>query len=155
MKSDSGLAQKPIPPRPLPTLDDDNRPFWTAAQQGRLSMQQCKSCSHIRYPISHVCPECLSEQYDWTDLSGRGTVHSTIVFHQVYHPAFASEVPYNVSLIQLEEGPRLFSNVVGLPPSDVKVGDRVEVFCDALNGDISLPRFKPADLKAASNKEAP
>jgi uncharacterized OB-fold protein len=153
MKSEIGPAQTPTPARPLPTMDDENRPFWAAARQGKLRMQQCKSCSHIRYPISHVCPECLSGQFDWADLSGRGTVHSTIVFHQVYHQAFASEVPYNVSLIQLEEGPRLFSNVVGLPPSDVKVGDRVEAIFDALTEEISLPRFQPVGRPTANRKE--
>lgn len=153
MNSDSGLPKKPAPHRPLPTLDDENRPFWTAARLGKLRMQKCKACSHIRYPISHVCPECLSEGFDWADLSGNGTVYSSIVFHQVYHQAFAAEVPYNVSLIQLEEGPRLFSNVVGIAPSDVKVGDRVEVIFDALTEDISLPRFRLVNEPTADNKE--
>lgn len=129
--------------KPLPVLGDLNRPFWRAAKAGRLSLQQCGECGHIRYPINHVCPRCLSEQHAWIDLSGRGTVYSTIVFHQVYHQAFADDVPYNVSLIQLEEGPRMFSNVVGIAPGAVKVGDAVEVSFDAVTVDISIPRFKP------------
>lgn len=130
--------------KPLPTLDDGNRPFWDAAKQGQLKLQQCTDCRHIRYPISHVCPKCLSEKSSWTALSGRGTVFSTIVFHQVYHQAFAQDVPYNVSLVQLEEGPRMFSNVVGVPPSSVKVGDAVQVVFGAVTPEITLPRFKPA-----------
>jgi len=130
--------------KPLPTLDDGNRPFWEAAKQGQLKLQRCGECQHIRYPINHVCPRCLSERFDWHALSGRGTVHSSIVFHQVYHPGFAKDVPYNVSLIQLEEGPRMFSNVVGVAPSSVKVGDAVRVVFDAVTAEVTMPRFEKA-----------
>jgi hypothetical protein len=128
--------------KPLPILDELNKPFWDAAQRGELAMQQCSDCGHVRFPINHVCPSCLSEQYAWKRLSGRGTVYSSIVFHQVYNQAFAKDVPYNVSLIQLAEGPRMMSNVVGIAPSDVKVGDEVEVVFDAVTPDISIPRFR-------------
>lgn len=134
---------EPTPPaKPLPTLDDTNRPFWQACKDGVLKMQRCGDCGHVRYPINHVCPECLSDRFDWHALSGRGTVFSAIVFHQVYHAAFAGDVPYNVSLIQLEEGPRMFSNVVGDPPSEVRVGDAVEVVFDPVDDEISMPRFR-------------
>lgn len=127
--------------KPLPTPDDSNRPFWTAAREGKLVLQTCGDCGHIRYPINHVCPACLSEVFEWRPLSGRGTVYSSIVFHQVYHPEFAADVPYNVSLVQLEEGPRMFSNVLGVPPSEVKVGDRVQVTFDQVTDEIAIPRF--------------
>lgn len=132
------------PQRPLPTIDHDNRPFWEGARAGELRMQKCCGCDHIRYPITDLCPQCLSGEFEWQRLSGRGKVFSTIVFHQVYHAAFAGEVPYNVSLIQLDEGPRMFSNVVGIPPSDVKVGDVVEAVFDPVGEDITLPRFRIA-----------
>lgn len=138
------MTEAPTYAKPLPTIDDGNRPFWQAAQQGTLMLQKCGECGHIRYPINHVCPRCLSDRLDWVALSGRGTVYSSIVFHQVYHQAFALDVPYNVSLIQLEEGPRMFSNVVGMPPSDVKVGDAVTVTFDPVTPEVSIPRFKPA-----------
>ena len=128
--------------KPLPTIDDGNRPFWAAARAGRLELQRCGACQHVRYPISPVCPRCLSAAFTWRALSGRGTVHSTIVFHQVYHPGFANDVPYNVSLVQLDEGPRLFSNVVGVPPSSVKVGDRVRAVFDAVTPEVTIPRFE-------------
>ncbi len=132
------------PQRPLPTIDHDNRPFWEGARASELRMQKCCGCDHIRYPITDLCPQCLSGEFEWQRLSGRGKVFSTIVFHQVYHAAFADEVPYNVSLIQLDEGPRMFSNVVGIPPSDVKVGDVVEAVFDPVGEDITLPRFRIA-----------
>lgn len=130
--------------KPLPTLSDDNRPFWEAAQQEELRMQQCLDCHHVRYPINHVCPKCLSERAEWKRLSGRGTVFSYIVFHQVYHAGFARDVPYNVAMIQLEEGPRMISNVVGVPTDAVKVGDAVEVCFDKVTDEVTIPRFRLA-----------
>ena len=129
--------------KPVPSLDDLNRPFWQGCRAGELRLQKCSSCGHIRYPIAAYCPQCLSEEAEWTKMSGRGTVFSTIVFHQVYHPAFKNDVPYNVSLVQLDEGPRLFSNVVGVPPDSVNVNDRVEVLFDAVTEELTLPRFRP------------
>jgi hypothetical protein len=129
--------------KPLPILSDDNRPFWQATTKNELRMQQCLDCRHIRYPINHVCPKCLSEKAEWKQLSGRGEVFSYIVFHQVYHPGFAKDVPYNVAMIQLEEGPRMISNVVGVPVDQVKVGDKVEAVFDPVTKDITVPRFSP------------
>jgi uncharacterized protein len=128
--------------KPLPVIDDLNRPFWEAAREGYLAMQACDACGHVRYPVSHVCPECLDERYEWRRLSGRGTVWSSIVFHQIYNEAFRGDVPYNVSLIQLEEGPRMMSNVVGAAPSEVAVGDAVRVVFDPVTDAISIPRFE-------------
>ena len=130
--------------KPLPELNAENRPFWQACREGRLAMQKCGACGHIRYPIQAVCPECLSEQTEWENLSGRGEVLSRLVFHQVYHKAFKNDVPYNVVLVQLDEGPRMFSNVVGVPNEDVKVGMRITVTFDRVTPEVTLPRFRPA-----------
>ena len=130
--------------KPLPTVDEANRPFWAAARAQQLVLQHCGECGKPRYPINHVCPHCLSDRFEWKAVSGRGTVYSSIVFHQVYNAAYTGDVPYNVSLIQLEEGPRMISNVVGMPPSDVKVGDAVRVVFDTVTPEISIPRFQRA-----------
>lgn len=128
--------------KPLPSLNDSNRPFWNAARDERLCMQRCKSCLHVRFPISHVCPRCLSYEFEWHDLSGRGVIYSYIVYHQVYNQAFKKDVPYNVALIQLAEGPRMYSNIVGVANDVPKVGDAVEVAFERITPDITLPRFK-------------
>jgi uncharacterized OB-fold protein len=130
--------------KPLPTLNDDNRPFWDACRDGKLCMQQCDACGHIRFPINHVCTRCLSGDFHWQPLSGRGTVFSYIVFHQVYNQAFRQDVPYNVALVQLAEGPRMYSNVVGVPNDAVKVGDALEVVFDPVTPEITIPRFRLA-----------
>lgn len=131
--------------KPLPEFTDENRPFWDGARSEELRMQQCTNCRHIRYPIGRICPECLEEGHDWVPLSGRGEVYSSIVFHQVYNKAFADDVPYNVALVQLDEGPRMFSNVVGVPPSEVRVGDRVRVVFDRVTEEVTIPRFTPEE----------
>ena len=131
-------------PKPLPTLNDENTPFWQACREGVLKLQKCTQCAHVRYPINRFCPRCLSDACEWTAMSGRGTVFSYIVFHQAYHPGFKADLPYNVALVQLEEGPRMFSNVVGVPNDQVRVGDAVEVSFDAVTPEITIPRFKPS-----------
>jgi uncharacterized OB-fold protein len=138
--------------KPLPVLTDENRPFWEACREGRLSLQQCGDCAHIRYPISHVCPRCLSAAFAWTPMSGRATVFSYIVFHRAYHPGFAQDVPYNVALVQLEEGPRLYSNIVGTPNDAVRIGDAVEVVFDPVTPEVTIPRFRPRAAPAGPER---
>jgi len=131
--------------KPLPTITDDNRGFWEGCKNNQLRMQKCGACGHVRYPISHVCPDCLSYDFEWTTLSGRGEVFSYVVFYQRYHKAFAEDLPYNVALVQLEEGPRMYSNIVGVDSSDgdaVKVGDKIEVVFDAVTPEVTIPKFK-------------
>lgn len=128
--------------KPLPTLTDENRPFWAACREGRLSLQRCGGCGHLRYPINAFCPRCLGDVFNWHDVSGRGSVFSYVVFHQAYHPGFKAAVPYNVALVQLDEGPRMYSNVVGTSNEQVKVGDRVEVTFEPVTPEISIPRFR-------------
>ena len=129
--------------KPLPTITDENREFWEGAKRGKLRMQKCRSCGHIRYPISHACPQCLSYEFGWTDLSGRGEVYSYVVFHQLYNKAFEKDIPYNVALVQLEEGPRIFSNIVGVDNDAVKIGDKVEAAFDPVTPEVTIPRFRP------------
>jgi uncharacterized protein len=130
--------------KPLPTLNDDNRPFWEGTRNNRLMLQQCGACSHVRYPTAQICPRCLSDAAQWVQMSGRGSIFSYIVFHQVYDRSFKNDVPYNVALIQLDEGPRLFSNIVVEAGDRPKVGDRVTVCFDPVTPEITLPRFRLA-----------
>jgi uncharacterized protein len=138
------MLAPPAYAKPLPTLNDENRPFWQGAREGKLRMQRCAGCGHIRFPISHVCPDCLSYEFAWTDLSGRGEVFAYIVYHQLYNKAFAADLPYNVALVQLEEGPRMYSNIVGCSNDAVKVGDLLEVMFDPVTPEITIPKFRLA-----------
>jgi uncharacterized protein len=130
--------------KPLPRINDETRPFWEGAQRGHLCMQKCKTCAHVRFPISFVCPSCLSYDFEWIDLSGRGEVFAYIVFHQLYNKAFAEDIPYNAALVQLDEGPRMYSNVIDCRNDDVKIGDRVEAVFVKVTSEVTLPKFRLA-----------
>ncbi len=130
--------------KPLPEMTDENRPFWASCAEGRLSLQRCDACGQLRYPIAPVCPRCLATGFAWTAVSGRGRVFSYVVFHQVYHRAFQGDVPYNVALVQLDEGPFMFSNVVGIPNEDLRCDMPVSVVFERVSDGVTLPRFRPA-----------
>jgi uncharacterized OB-fold protein len=130
------------PDKPLPTIDDLNRPFWEAARAGELRMQRCDDCAHIRFPVMERCPRCLCSTVTWVALSGRGEVYAVIVYHRAFSPAFAPDTPYNVVLVQLDEGPRMYGNVVGSANDDIHVGDRLVVSFDQVTDEIVVPRFR-------------
>ena len=130
--------------KPLPGIDDLNRPFWQAAKRHELVLQRCRQCGSYRYPAGLICPECLSGELEWTRVSGRGTVYTWTVFHRAYHPAFAGEVPYAVVAVELEEGPRMISSLLGCKLEDIRIGMPVQVIFEDASEEISLPRFRPA-----------
>ena len=129
--------------RTTPMIDEGNKAFWDACAAGELRVQRCITCGHLRYPISTVCPECLSEDAAWELLSGRGTVVSFCIFRHAYNEAWRDRLPYNVALIQLEEGPRMLSNVHGVSPDEIRVGLEVKVAFEDEQG-FSIPVFERA-----------
>ena len=129
--------------KPLPQIDEQTRPFWEAARRHELVLQRCRECGSYRYPPGENCPECLSDDLEWARVSGRGTVFTWTVFHRVYHPGFVNEVPYAVVAIELEEGPRMTSNLVDCKLEDIKIGMPVEVVFEDASDEISLPKFRP------------
>jgi uncharacterized OB-fold protein len=130
--------------RPIPAVTAEMRPFYDAARRGELVVQRCRGCGALRFPARALCSECLAIDAEWTPVSGRGEVYSFNVMHQVYHPGFAAAVPYAVVLVKLAEGPKLISNLVGIAPADIRIGMPVRVIFEALNDDITLPKFAPA-----------
>jgi uncharacterized OB-fold protein len=132
------------PTRPLlPSVTDLSRPFWDGCRVGELRFQSCIPNGHLRYPISEICPVCLAAECEWRTVSGRGAILSFGIFHRAYHKAWEGRVPYNVALIQLDEGPRMFSNVVPLGRTDLEVGAPVRVVFEHEDG-VAIPRFEPA-----------
>jgi uncharacterized OB-fold protein len=129
--------------KPLPRGTEDTTPFWDAALRGELRMQRCIECGHIRFPPALVCPRCTSEQTEWVRLSGRGRVFSWVIVHQSQHPAFNTEAPYNVAIVELDEGPRLHTQIVDCPPDRITIGMPVEVVFEKVRDDVVLPKFRP------------
>ena len=129
--------------RPIPEITDELRPFFEAAREHRLVVERCPDCKTLRFPARPICSRCLGRRSEWIPVSGRGTVYSFNVMHQVYHPGFAAEVPYSVVLVELEEGVRILSNVVDCPPAELRIGLPVEVVFERLSDEVTLPKFRP------------
>ena len=130
--------------KPLPRVTADNRPFWEAARRHQLVLQRCEECGRFRYPPGPVCPDCLSERAEWTPVSGRGRVTTFVDFHKAWFPSFAGDIPYNMIQVELDEGPRLTANLVGVPNAEIRIDMPVEVVFDDVTSDITLPRFQRA-----------
>jgi uncharacterized protein len=130
--------------KPLPNLTNERtKPFWEAAKRHELRMQRCPNCGYVRYPPAPRCPECLEENDDWVLLSGRGKVWSFSIYHHVFNQTFKEEIPYNIALVELEEGPRLLTNIVGIPNDKLRVDMPVEVAFDDVTDDVALVKFAP------------
>jgi uncharacterized OB-fold protein len=129
----------------LPQLDQESEPFWQACREGRLLIMHCRACQRPYYYPRRYCPRCWSDQTEWREASGRGTVHTYSVVHQNPAPPFREWVPYAVLLVDLDEGPRIMANWDREADLDqLAVGLAVEVTFEAVSEEISLPRFRPA-----------
>jgi uncharacterized OB-fold protein len=105
-----------------------------------LALQRCRACRATWLPTHEACPACLAADWEWTEASGRGRVVASTVFHRAYHPDFEDRLPYSVSLVELAEGPRMLTNVVGAAPEP---GAEVVLEMDR-SGDEPLARFRLA-----------
>ena len=140
----------------LPVITDLNRPFWDGCAAGNLLLQGCEPCGHLRYPISDVCPRCLSGRFRWQRLAGRGEIQSWVVYRQRYHPSWAPFVPYNLVLVQLAEGPRMIGNVEPLARAELAVGLPVRATFVSVGNGLSVPRWMVIDdLPPAGDADAP
>ncbi|MEE9568902.1 MAG: Zn-ribbon domain-containing OB-fold protein [Candidatus Binatia bacterium] len=129
--------------KPLPIPSQLSEHFWSACKRHELKVQRCQSCRSYRFPPAVLCPECLSTETEWVKISGRGKVFSFVVYRRLYHPAFEADLPYTVAVIELEEGARILSNVVGVPPEEVTCDMPVEVAFEDVTSEITLQKFKP------------
>ena len=127
-------------PRPLPGPDD--APFWDWCRRHELRLQRCDDCGTFRFHPRPRCPECRSAAATWTRVAGTGTVASFTVIHPPVLPAFADRVPYNAVVIQLDEGPFMVSNLVGVDDADLTTGLPVEVTFVDLDDTLTLPQFR-------------
>lgn len=129
--------------RPVPKPDRDSAFYWAAVRRRELVFQQCSECGRFRFYPRSVCPSCLSEKFEWRNSLGRGTVYSFTVIHRAPTPAFRDRVPYVLALIDLPEGVRMMSNVIGCDPARVRIGMPVTVDFEEVSDEISLPVFRP------------
>ena len=98
--------------KPIPVPTPETQPYWDKAREHELWIQRCLACAHVFfYPRPH-CPHCLSDNLEWFKASGRGTLYSYVINHRPA-PGFEDEAPYAIAIVQMEEGPRMMTNIVG------------------------------------------
>jgi uncharacterized protein len=132
--------------KPLPVIDVWNQPFWEGAKEHKLMAQKCSDCNEFRFPPGPACPNCFSENFTWVQLSGQGTVKSWVVFNQLYYDGFKEDLPYNVATIELDEGVKIISNLVGLNNDQIYIGMKVQVVFEDVTEDITIPKFTPTPI---------
>ena len=137
---DADVPATPVRLRPPRT--HDNGWWWDKIDEGELHIQRCAECKTLRHPPRPMCGECQSLEWDSVVASGRGEVHSWVIMHHPPIPGYG--FPIAVGLIDLEEGTRIVSNVVGCELDDVHIGMKVELSIENVDDELKLPLFKPA-----------
>ena len=128
----------------LPTIEDDTRPFWDAAGEGRFLVKRCRACGAVHHYPRQFCPSCWSDDVAWVDASGRATLYTWSVVYANDLPPFPERLPYVAAVVDLEEGPRVMTNIVDCDPDSVRVGQAVELVFHDTGAGSALPRFRPA-----------
>ena len=126
---------------PAPEPNADSRPYWAAAAEDRLLIRVCRACGARHFMPRHLCPQCWSDELAWEESRGDGTVHSFSVVHRAPTPEFSQNTPYVIAMVDLDEGPRMFANVIGQDALGVTIGDRVRVAFEARGPGAKLPQF--------------
>ncbi len=130
-------------PKPLPVLTEESRPFWEGCQHGKLLLQYCSECHQYQFYPRLYCMQCSSNELQWVEVSGHGIIYSYTIIHQNKSPEFVNDTPYYVAIVQLEEGPRMLSNIVEGDATALRVDLPVTVVFDQVTDTITLPRFRP------------
>jgi uncharacterized protein len=138
------------PAKPVPVPDAASAPFFDGARRGTLMLLRCRSCATFMSPTGYLdvplrprCVACFSRELEWAPSAGAATLYSFALMHQVYDEAFAAEVPYNIAVVETEEGVRLTSQVVGCPNDRLEIGMPLEVVFERMSADVSVPKFQP------------
>lgn len=129
--------------KPLPRGEGYNGEFYQFCKQHTLHFQRCADCGTWRHMPRESCNRCGSFEWQWAASSGRGTIFSWTVIHRALHPGFNDDLPYAAVVVELDEGVRVVSSVVGLPIEDLRVGLPVEVVYDDVTPEVTLPKFRP------------
>lgn len=130
--------------KPLPTIEPLTRAYWDHAKAHRLSVQKCCACGDLHFPPSPVCPVCLSDLQEWQVVSGQATLMSWGRFHRAYWAGYREDLPYDVCVVKLLEGPLIVSNFSGPVPQGLHEGMKLRAVFDDVTEAISLVRFVAA-----------
>lgn len=126
---------------PVPIINPDSAAYWEGACSERLLIRRCRICRTPHFMPRYLCPHCWSNELNWEEASGRGSVYSFSVIRRASIASMAARVPYVLALIDLEEGPRMMSNIVGDDALEVQIGDTVQVCFETRGEESKLPQF--------------
>jgi uncharacterized protein len=132
--------------KPIPLVTPESERYWQGCKQHQLWMRYCNPCAKPYFYPRDVCPACGSRDVDWKQMSGRGQIFTFAIAHRAPTPGFRGDVPFVTAIVELDEGPRMMTNIVSVEPdpAKIKVGMAVEVTFEDITEEISLPKFKPA-----------
>lgn len=130
--------------RPRPRPSGASEPFWEGTRRGEFRIQRCSSCRTAVFYPRYNCTHCGSRDLEWQAIAGRGTLHTYTVARRPTHPAFAERVPYVIAIVELDEGPRVTTNLVDCDPDTVRIGMRVELTFEPEREGVAIPLFRPA-----------
>jgi len=128
----------------LPTTDDDTLPFWEACREGTFLLRHCSACGEFHYYPRPFCPKCWSDDVEWAEASGRATLYTWSVVHVNDLPPWPDRVPYVAAVVDLEEGPRVMTNIEGCAFDEIEIGMPLVVDFKAVADDVTIPVFRPA-----------
>ena len=129
----------------LPSPDLETQPFWDALKDRTFLVRHCNACGRDHYYPRPFCPKCWSDDVAWKEASGEGTVYTYSVVHVNDLPPFPERVPYVAAIVELDEGPRVMTNIEGVPFEDLRVGMPVVVDYKAISDDVTIPVFRAAE----------
>lgn len=129
-------------PTPVPPVNPETKAFWDATAEGRLLLKRCTACGHVIWYPRAICPDCHSTATEWFEGSGRGTVYSWTVARRG-DGAYREAAPFVLAYVQLDEGPRLLTNIVDCDPESVRIDQPVEVVFHDTGEGRALVRFRP------------
>lgn len=135
------MSRKELDLASMVTLTPTNEPYWDALRAGRLDFQRCRQCGNAWLPPREECPRCLNADWAWETSAGRGRVISWVVYHRPPNQDFADRVPYNVAIVELDEGPRLITNLLGTDAVEPRIEAPVELQIEE-EGGLAMARFR-------------
>ena len=133
--------------KPVPVPQGESDYYWEKAKQRELWLRKCNACGKAYFYPRDISPCCFSKDTTWIKASGRATLYTYCIVHRARHRGFADEVPYVAAIVELEEGARMPSNIVGIDdpaPEKLKIGMPLKVTFEDISDTVALPKFTPA-----------
>jgi uncharacterized OB-fold protein len=128
----------------LPNPDLETQPFWDACRDGKFLLRHCNACGRDTYYPRPFCPSCWSDDVTWKEASGRGTLYTYSIVHVNDLPPFNERVPYVAAIVELEDGPKVMTNVEGVPFDELRIGMPLALAFRTISDDVTIPVFVSA-----------